>query len=368
MKNHNLKHIVCAITNDPMYDQRMIRICTSLQNAGFNVTLVGYEKKNSKPLDEKPYRQVRLKIKATKGKAFYLGFHLALKRFLLAQKKLDIIYAVDLDTLSACAKISKRLDKKLVYDAHEYFTELPEVIGRPIVKSIWGAVAKRYIPKTDLCITVSESLGKVLDKTYQKTFHIIRNVPTMKALKPAKKSKKIILYQGVLNEGRGIESAILAMKYIEGAVFWIAGMGQVETKLRAMVEQNKLENKVIFKGYLLPHDLVNITNTSWLGINLLEGKSLNYFYSLANKFFDYMMAGIPSLNMNFPEYQAILSKHPMGLLTDDLDPKNIAKLINDLMNNPTLYQSLVQSSISAQSVYNWEVEEKKLIRLMNRLL
>ncbi len=366
MPSHNPKHIICTITNDPMYDQRMIRICTSLHNAGFKVTLVGYLKQHSVPLDKKPYQQVRLKIKAVKGKAFYLGFHNALKRFLLAQK-MDIIYAVDLDTLPACAKISQKLNKTLVYDAHEYFTELPELIGRPIVKTIWAFIAKRYIPRADLCLTVSETLGKVLEGKYKKTFHIIRNVPTLKSLTPTRKQKKIILYQGVLNVGRGLESAILAMQYIEGAVFWIAGMGEIETELRSLVKRNQLESKVIFKGYLLPEELMYITNDSWLGINLLEENSLNYFYSLANKFFDYMMAGIPSLNMNFPEYHTILSQHPMGLLLDDLNPKNIAQVINDLQHNPTLYESLSQMAISAQSVYNWEVEEKKLIELMYKL-
>jgi len=192
------KHIICTVTNDLVYDQRMIRICSTLVEFGYQVTLVGREKKSSKALVERPFQQIRLKVSAEKGKFFYYQFHRALKQWLLSQK-MDILYAVDLDTLLACAQVhQKKKDLKLVYDAHEYFTEVPELLGRPIVKKIWEQIANYGIPKADVCMTVSETLGEVLAQKYGQKFHIVRNVPTIKPLPTLPQiHPKIILYQGL---------------------------------------------------------------------------------------------------------------------------------------------------------------------------
>ncbi len=360
------QHIVCTVTNDLVYDQRMIRICTALAEAGHQVLLVGREKTSSPPLTERPYQQIRLKIQPEKGKFFYSLFHRALKKWLLTQQKINILYAVDLDTLLTCAQVTqRRKDIRLIYDAHEYFTEVPELIGRPIVKKIWQYIAHYGIPKADICLTVSETLGEVLSQKYGKPFHIIRNVPTPKPISHTPKPEpKIILYQGVLNKGRGIEAGILAMHHIENAQLWLVGMGDIIPQLKTLVAQENLSQKVIFKGHLRPDQLALVTQQSWLGINLLEGQSLNYFYSLANKFFDYMMAGIPSLNMNFPEYRRIIADYPMGLLLSELTPGAIAEKINALMNDPITYQNMVTQAHKAKTVFNWDVEKIKLLDIV----
>lgn len=361
------QHIICTVTNDLVYDQRMIRICTALVDAGYQVTLVGREKTNSKELSKQAFEQVRLKVSAQQGKFFYMQFHFALKRWLLSQKY-DILYSVDLDTLMACGQVSKKRHIPLVYDAHEYFTEVPELLGRPYVKAIWAWIAKKYIPQASICITVSETLGEVLSQKYNKPFEIIRNVPFFReSIKIKKSTPKIILYQGVLNKGRGIEASIQAMKYLDGVVLWLVGMGDLERELQQLVIHENLVEKVIFKGHIQPQELPQITNQAWLGINLLEGKSLNYYYSLANKFFDYMMAGVPSLNMNFPEYTQILSLFPMGMTTETLVPQKIANIIQELLDNPTTYTQMVQATRKGKEIFNWHQEQQKLIQVLNGL-
>lgn len=181
-------------------------------------------------------------------------------------------------------------------------------------------------------------------------------------------NSKLILYQGALNAGRGLESAILAMKSIDFAELWLAGEGDLSQILRKMVAENGLENRVKFLGFVRPVDLPALTKQAWVGINLLEKNGLSYYYSLANKFFDYIQNGVPSLNMAFPEYQKINEKHEVSLLLKDCTAESIAEALVLLKNNKNLYQKLVENSAEAAQIFNWENEEAVLIDLYKKLL
>ena len=95
---NSMPHIICTVSNDLSYDQRMQRICRSLSGAGYDVTLVGRQKPASPALRPETYRQVRLPCRHGKGKLFYLEYNWLLLKFLLAEP-FDIVCAVELDTL-----------------------------------------------------------------------------------------------------------------------------------------------------------------------------------------------------------------------------------------------------------------------------
>src|ERR1700760_2522883 len=99
------KRIFCTVTNELNYDQRMIRICTSLAKAGYDSPLVGRSHKGSLPLVPRLFRQHRLRLFFKKGKLFYLEYNLRLFFFLLF-RKMDCICAVDLDTILPCYFVS----------------------------------------------------------------------------------------------------------------------------------------------------------------------------------------------------------------------------------------------------------------------
>ena len=160
----------------------MQRICGSLANAGYEVTLLGRKLKNSKKLSEFNFNQQRLYCFFTKGKLFYLEYNIRLFFFFLFLRKYDAICAVDLDTLLAATLAAKIRRKKLIYDAHEYFTEVPEVVERPRIKKIWEWVAKTCIHRCDACYTVCQSLSAEFKKHYGKDFEVIRNLPISKSI------------------------------------------------------------------------------------------------------------------------------------------------------------------------------------------
>ena len=186
--------------------------------------------------------------------------------------------------------------------------------------------------------------------------------------KPLEQSnKKIILYQGALNKGRGIEECINAMKNFPTLEFHIAGEGDLSQELRTLVVELGLDKQVKFLGFIRPDELRSITQTAWLGINVLKADSLNYYYSLANKFFDYMQAGVPHISMNFPEYKRINEHTEIAVLIDDLDTTTIISAIQDLLDHEAYYLKLRQNCLKGSDIYLWENEGKKLIDLYKKL-
>ncbi len=362
-----MKRIFLTVTNDLTYDQRMQRICTSLAKEGYEVRLIGRVLKKSVELTSLPFDQKRLKCFINKGKLFYLEYNIRLFFYLLFSK-FDAVCSIDLDTILPGYYVTKFKRKHFIYDAHEYFTEVPELVQRPKVKKIWEKVAHLTIPNIKNSYTVCESLAELFHKNYKANFQVIRNVPFQQPMPEKRKpATKILLYQGALNDGRGLEEMIEAMEKIDDAQLWLAGEGDLSQSLRDLVNKNKLANRVKFLGYIKPDELKTLTLQAYIGLNLLQNKGLNYYYSLANKSFDYIQAGLPSINMNFPEYQRIDRQFNVSLLIDDLKVETLIAAVNSLVENEELYNRLRDNCFKAREEFIWEKEELKLIQFYNRV-
>ncbi len=360
--------IIFTVTNDLTYDQRMIRICSTLANNGFEVLLVGRNKPNSIPLAAQNFQQYRFNLWFTKGKLFYLAYNIRLFFFLLFQR-FDSIGSIDLDTLLPCFLVSKIKRKPIVFDAHEYFTEVPEVVNRPFTKSVWTFLGNWLIPKVDAAYTVSASLQGLFTKKYGIEFDLIRNISSKKDTATLPKNafpippKPVLLYQGVLNEGRGLENLIHAMQSIDNAELWLAGEGDLSNSLRQLATDLNVANRVIFLGYLLPDELKKVTAQATIGLNLLDNKGLSYYYSLANKTFDYIHAELPAIHVAFPEYCIINERLPISVLVPNLETATLVDAIQQLLTDDLLYQQLQDNCVAAQSVYHWEKEALQLIHV-----
>lgn len=460
------KKIIFTVTNDLTYDQRMQKICRSMCVAGYAVQLVGRELSTSKPLTPEPFEQTRLSCFFNKGKLFYIEYNIRLFIFLLFTKY-DALCAIDLDTIVPVYHAGKLKGAKLAYDAHEYFTEVPEVIRRPKVQQVWQWVERNYVPKFDVIYTVSPTLAKLFEQHYGKPVEVVMNVPPLrdggqmtddrgktslkliapkefsilrlflgfavpilllifsiivflgnsaidiqlhdtyfvvekrtifwllsflaflaivfykllvrkKANAPTEKKQgassvirhpspiPYLLYQGALNEGRGLEHLIQAMQHIDAKLL-LAGEGDLSSELRALVKQLKLEDKVQFLGYVKPADLRAITAQAYIGINLLENKGLSYYYSLSNKFFDYIHAHVPQVCIGFPEYEALNDKYQVALLTQNCSVEEIKGAILRLLSDKELYCRYQKNCEVCSRQLNWQQEEKKLWALYEQL-
>lgn len=354
-------YIICAVTNDLATDQRMIRICTTLAGAGYRVLLVGRERADSVPLEDRAFEQRRLVCRWQSGPRFYYEFNQKLHQLLLAERP-DAINACDLDTLWAGGRAAARLGVPLIFDAHEYFTQVPELAGHPAKQAIWRQLGKHYIPKAATCYTVAPALAEVLGEQYGVEFDVIRNLPTSKKLPSTPAKPRRLIYQGVLNRGRCIELYIDSMVDLPaGLELHLYGDGDIAQELRERAVRSPRAADIVFHGRLAPAALAAHTAQAWLGLNLLNaGDSLNYHYSLANKFFDYMQAGIPSLNSPLPEYQRILSNHPAGRC---LTPDRLVEGITQLYHDDELYHAMHLAALAAKKVYHWEAEEANLLAI-----
>ncbi len=372
------KRIIFTVTNDLRYDQRMLRICTTLSAAGYEVALVGRQLSTSIPLQNQPYQQIRLKyLLFTAGKLFYLEYNLRLLFFLLFQR-FDAICSIDLDTSIPGIIAAKIKNKPHLFDAHELFTHTPEVARRKSIQKIWEAVQKFTFKHTNAAFTVGPAIAQYFEEKYNRPVAVVRNMPiksgatnTINPPSPAWQSKidalqgqRFILYQGALNEARGLEALIQAMSEIP-AILVLAGEGDLSQTLRNLTQSLNLEHKVIFLGMVPPNELPQLTKQAYIGYNVSQNAGLSYFLSLNNKFFDYTKALLPSLINPFPEYLALMKEFEVGLPTEPT-LEDIVKQANQLFTDQLLYDKIKSNCKLASEKWTWENETPTLVNIFQQ--
>ncbi len=370
--------IYISVINDLVTDQRVHKVATTLHESGYEVCLVGRKLPYSPKCVNRDYTTYRFHMLFHKGPLFYAEYNIRLFFFLLI-KKFDILLSNDLDTLPANYLVSSLRNKKLVFDSHELFTEVPELVNRKIVKKIWEIIEKTFLPKLDYAYTVNESLAEIYHKKYHTKFEVIRNVPVCKKKEVSRPSDRLIdeffqrsqhtiIYQGALNIGRGIDLMIEAMQYVLHTSFVIVGDGDCSKQLKQLVYKYNLGERVFFPGRILPELLLFYTKKASLGISIEENMGLNYYYALPNKLFDYIHAQIPVLVSPFPEMKKIVDTYEIGTFIRDRNPKTLAKQVNDILNDNNLRGQWKKNLLTASQELCWEKEEYKIIDIFRNNL
>lgn len=364
-----MKRIIFTVTNDLVFDQRMDRICGTLACNGYECVLIGRRKRGSLDLEQKSYEQVRIPCWFSKGKAFYIEYNLKLFWYLLVRKA-NIYCAIDLDTALPVWMVSKAKQKTMVYDAHEFFSEMEEIISRPLIHKAWVAVEKFILKRVKHGYTISDGYARMFKDRYNADLKVIRNAPRIEPKqkgKVATEESRFIIYQGVLNVGRGLEASLAAMKELHGIEFKVFGDGPKAPELKEMAQSLALNGHVKFQGAVRPEELRDHTARAWLGLTLFSDEGLHHRYSLANRFFDYMHAGIPQVAMNYPEYKAFNDKWGVAVLIDELNPEAIEAAVQSLIDRPEEYDRLKENCLKARAENSWNQEAVKLIDFYKRI-
>ncbi|HEU4470038.1 MAG TPA: glycosyltransferase [Flavisolibacter sp.] len=359
------RRIYFTVTNDLSYDQRMHRICGSLVEAGFDVCLVGRKLSSSKPLAEQRFRQKRIRCFFNRSVLFYAEYNLRLFFFLLG-RRMDAICAIDLDTILPCLLISVLKKIPRVYDAHEYFTELKEVRTRPFIHRCWLAIERFCVPRFTKGYTVSEGLAVAFKTQYGCSYELIRNLPVLKTEEHLPQREDFLLYQGAVNEGRGFEYIIPAMRELNYRLV-VCGDGNFMSNLRQLIKEYGVADKVELKGMMMPQELRPLALKAALGIGLTEKEGLNQYYALPNKFLDYIHAGLPQIAMAYPEYEKINREYEVAFLLSELSVREIVDGINRAMLDVSGRAAMQANCMKARTVFCWQQEEKQLIRFYKKL-
>jgi glycosyltransferase involved in cell wall biosynthesis len=366
-----LNRIISTVSNDIYTDNRVHKIVCTLLTNGYQVTIVGRKFKKSKSLSDRPYQTHRFRLTFNSGPLFYVNLNIRLLFYLLFAK-VDIVLSNDLDTLPACWLASSLRRKTLVFDSHELFPEVPELLGRPFVKKIWQMLEKSLIKRIDAGITVCSSIAEYYKEKYGITFEVVRNVSKLKKVDKLQLPKnntetKKIIYQGALNIGRGIELAISSMQYIDNTILVIAGTGDIDEELKALVNKLSLGEKVNFTGRLSYDELGEYTRDADIGISLEEDLGLNYRYALPNKLFDYIQARIPVIVSDLPEMKSVIDSYDIGEILYKRTPEDLAEIMNTMLKDliPSgKYKVMLET---AANELCWEKEELKVISLFKLL-
>jgi glycosyltransferase involved in cell wall biosynthesis len=294
-------------------------------------------------------------------------------------RKADVLVSNDLDTLLPNYLVSKLKRINLVYDSHELFCEVPELIHSPRKRKLWKRLERWIFPKLKHVFTVNDSIAKIYSDEYHVKVNVIRNVPFLSAqnnIAPLSKSdinvpnnKKILILQGAgINIDRGAEELVEAMQYIKDAVLLIIGSGDVMDILKQKANDLNLNEKIKFIGKVPFERLVQYTRLGDLGLTLDKDTNINYRYSLPNKLFDYIHAGVPVLSSDLIEIKNIIVRYQIGDIIENHNPVTIAAKINSILADNITLNKWKQNTAKAAQELNWEAEEKILKEVYSQFL
>lgn len=340
------------VSSDPLFDQRAQKVKASLMQMGYAVQIFGVERQ-SYSTDSK---DIRWKIKIKSGPLFYLFLGLKIL-FQLRKNPPTLVWACDPDTSWAAGFMKRWKSYFLVYDSHEWFTEVPELEGKWLKKWAWNTLENFGSRKSQLCITVSQPIAEQLSKKTGREFQVLMNMPHASPMPILPTRSKIILYQGAINQGRRVQELIQAVENLHHWEVWIAGHGDEKERLEKWSCSLNYHHRIKWLGMLSKKDLDEVTKQAKIGYNGLDWQqSKSYEFSLANKFFDYVSLGIPVITAPTPTYRAMLESYNVGWLEE----KSINLILENIEQNPTEYQNRVEACTFAGKIWTWENQWKEI--------
>ena len=368
------KRVIFSVINDIVFDQRVNRIAGTLIQEGAEILVVGRQYSNSISCNHLPYPVKRFRMIFNKGPFLYVFFNIRLFLFLLF-RKVDILLANDLDTLLANYLVSRIRNVKLIYDSHEYFTGVPEIQNRPFVRKVWQTIERWIFPRLKHIYTVNQSIARIYEKQYNVNVGIVRNVSN-KWNKSGNCSRSrlglpadrfIVILQGSgINIDRGAEEAVLSMRYLDNTILMIIGDGDILKNLKQLVSEQGLQRKVMFMEKVPYNILMNFTCAADVGITLDKDTNLNYKYSLPNKLFDYIQAGVPVLASKIIEVENIIKSYNIGDIIDNHNPEHIASKLNSMFLDMDRMQLWKKNLQIAGEELCWEVEQERIIEIFRK--
>jgi len=384
----NLKSICVFVWNTFTNDARVLKECTALAEHGYDVSLICLLDRDNPDCPEREtvngFRVERVKnglpfVSPALRMLYNLG---GMFRMIIRGRKLNaaVYHANDLNTLVqayACAGVFRWGNRRrLVYDSHEVQTSRTGY-GR-------GAyfLERFFIRRTDA--NFSENLTRSaytanlynidppiplynyhLPYSHTRTYN---EKVDLHGLLELDRDVPILLYQGGIQYGRGLDKLVEAAAFIEKGVVVMIGDGPEKAMLLERVRALGLCEKVRFLDTVPLRDLPRYTVNAYLGFQLLNNTCFNHYSASSNKLYEYIFARVPVVACDFPEISRVIREDGIGMVVDSHSPREIAGAVNALVGRKALRDQMAANCAAARSKYSWESEKHKLLDTYDRLL
>ncbi len=358
-----------AFLGNPNTDSRITNIYESLIKLNKKVRVIGFNW-YGKRYDVLPDWTV---FEIARRPAFFFYLKSTAKLFLkLLNITADIYVAEDVYTLPVVTIIAKGRGKKLYYNSREFYTSIGGLAEKSSVQKLIAAIEKFFIRYVDVVTVTGEMDKEFIRKLYHpKEIIVIRNIPRKTDVKSEEiidlrqrfnipEKSVILIYQGMLQKGRGIYQSIEAVKKINNAALILIGYGPDEKKIKNLIEENNLQDKVFLTGAIEHKKLLQYTAATDIGLTLIENISTSYYYALPNKLFEYLNAGLCVLASPLPQMKHIVEKYRVGEIVEPENSEELTGAIIKLANNRELLNQYKTNALSSREELNWENEFKKV--------
>jgi len=293
----------------------------------------------------------------------------------IALHRPDVVHAHDVNTLLTAWVAAKFRRALVVYDAHEISTSRE---GYSSFRGLVARLEKTLMPRVQGTITTTEARAKFFARAYGIARPVVlqnrprlTNSPVTRRIRDElglSEAWPVVIYQGGLQQGRGLERLVRTAAQVEGAYFVFIGGGRLAQPLIALARQLGLSERVHFIPTVALADLPGYTASADIGVQPIENTCLNHFTTDSNKLFEYLIAGLPVVATDFPEIRRIVRHHDTGLLVQSGDDAGLARALNTLVQDSRLRLRLADNSRIAATQLNWEGQEEQLLQLYNRVL
>jgi glycosyltransferase involved in cell wall biosynthesis len=379
-------HICFTFLGDIQYDSRLYRCAKSLLERGFRVSAVTIGEKGRQTstdpsggrLDLPGINLKRVSLpQVASGKHRFLSFYLR-SLWPTLKTNANCYFASDLYSLPIAYLAAKLRHAKLAYDSRELYSSIAALHHRRQTQRFWSYVERKIIPRTDAVFTVNDSLAESISNRFsiEKPTTLLNCPPRQSVRKsnrlrtvlPIPQGTRILLYQGGLQSGRGIHIMLSLAKKVPDAVLVLMGNGNLRGEILEIIKGEKLEQKVFLLDAVPVGQLLSFTSSADVGLCLIQNLGASYYYSLPNKLFEYVAAGVPVVASNFPEIASFVESDKVGLVAEPDNEDEVVRAIEQLLTNPEMHREFVDNCLKAAERYTWENESLKLVRAIENLI
>ena len=359
------KSAIIAFLGNAFHDSRVVNLIESLEKKKIKTKTISFDWKNPDFKTILGKTTVHKLDKSGSSLSYYLNFFYLLTKFLV-RNKADYYFAEDVQTLPIVYFFAKLNGGKLFYNSREIYAHLGGLRNKSTIQSIISKVESSFIRKVDLVLVTGKMDAEYLKEAYLiNNIFILRNLPKyqeqivkidLHERLNIPNDKKIILYQGVILEGRGILKIIHLLPRLTDIHFVIIGGGEFKTKFEQEARKSPAENRIHFIGSVNHSELLSYTAGADVGLSLIENISLSYYYALPNKLFEYIMACVPVIASNLPQMKNVIDEYKVGIYVDPEKEDEIINAINSLLENEEIYSTYKLNCVKASEELNWQSE------------